>query len=403
MTIFDEVRKILMSPSSTLQGLAGAVGLTPEELFEGESFQGVDLQDEPLDLILRLDSDFEGAILSREQSKALRAGRGVAAKRAKHAKLKNLQEYRRDSIEGFVQRYFAQGVWEEALSVLWSPLSKSAVDIDKWSGMTQYYVPDAVRYISANEDNLSNPLSDAIVSFLLKVKMMRLPLGGDVIAALEQAGQVLVPETMEKVVDFNYCTERFVMRWLEKIEQYQHTGSGRDMFFEALSLSMLGPSSPSSSYVESILSQARSLNEVRALVRRLSKKRIDRSLGSMIARLLAKKATSQKEITDTALDREINPYVRSAFRQLIISSSNPIGRRSMIDIIAAGGKNSSGIELDAVLMGLDFDDSISFMQPHWDRITSHHRSVAIDAISSKSRTAEHRNRVRKLRKRLSVG
>lgn len=72
MNLFKDVERILLSPATNLEELSAVVGLTAEQLFNGENFCGVDLSDEPIDVLLRINADFTGAILSAAQKRALR-------------------------------------------------------------------------------------------------------------------------------------------------------------------------------------------------------------------------------------------------------------------------------------------------------------------------------------------
>ncbi len=423
MNFLERVKEILLAPSHTLETLAAVVGMSPEDLFCGESFRGIDLQDESVELLLRLNADFEGAILTRAQTNALRVHGGVKAQRKRNDDLATIQSLRREAMERYVRETFAVDRRDVAMDQLWRPLEIGAVALKEWSPETFAYVENSLRFISKESRSVSRDMREAIMSFLLKVKMMRLPISSGVVDALVLAGADLSTKTIAQVIDFNYCTKDFVYGWLNYVgpsekDHAQPKGYGasygqsygvasvrsdrqitylEDEYSEALKVAILGPSSPPIDYYESILERARSLNELRGLVGLFTSLRKDQLVVKLLARIMAQTTVSEKDITDAALDERIDGRVKASFRSLILASGNPIGRPALLRTIIEGKERASGIEVDSVLVGLSIEEAIELMRGFWQGLTTHHRSVALDAIASKASSEEDRTRVKRLR------
>ena len=423
MMIFDDVRRILLAPASTLAGLAKIVDQTPEELFQGESFDGVDLQDEPVELLLRIDANFDGAILTRAQTNALRDGKGVQAARLKNIKIEQNTANLKDSIKQYVENVFPTELHESAMSALWSPLQPHVSDRLIWKRDVLPYVARSLRYIAKNAKVLKRETKEALLKFMLKMKAIRMPLTHDVVSALTENDIVIVSSTMQQIIDIDQCTAKFVYDWLAHLapadegspaesgygtaygETYGEKSRAEDAgefvpddYFDALSLAIEGPSSaPPLPYIEQILTLPRSFSELTRLVAKVPKCNLDRDLIKLLARVMAQDAVTRKSITDTALDGGIDRRVRAEFRALIIAAGNDAGRRALLDIVIEDGANASGIEVDSLLAGLGFDASAALLKPHWFSLTGHHRSVALDSILTKASTQNERERVQELR------
>lgn len=423
MILFERVKEILLAPAHTLETLAAVIGMSPEDLFCGESFEGVDLQDESIDLLLRLDADFEGAILTRAQTNALRVHGGVQAQRKRVDDLIAIQLMRRESMERYVGETFAKDRFDVAMEELWGPLEAGAVTPLEWSPETFTYVENSIRFISKERRSFSRDPQEAIMSFLLKVKMMRLPISSEVVDALVLAGADLTTNTIAQVIDFNYCTKSFVSGWLDHVgpsekdhalpkgygQGYGQSYGGirirpeskvkylEDEYSEALRAAILGPTSPPIDYYESILERARSLSELRGLVGLFTSLRKDQRLVKLLARIMAQSTISEEDITDAALDERIDVRVKASFRSLILASGNPVGRPALLRTIIEDKEHASGIEVDSLLVGLSMEESIKLMRGFWRGLTMHHRSVALDAIASKASSEEDKSRVDRLR------
>ena len=414
-TIYREVESILTSQATTLEALAGIVGLSVEELFAGESFAGIDLRDEPLAVLLRMDADFEGAILSREQTRALREGRGVRAERVRRARLDIVRSARRDRLEDYVVTYFPKPRQDAARAVLVAPLLVDRERPLRWEAGDLSYAVDALRFILAEGDSLRRNSREAVLRFLIHLMIMRFPLDVGVIETLWGGAVMLDPATMRQVVDLDLCTERFVFGWLDRIgassstrtsatEQGQanrlavksgHPAS--DVFGDALSYAIQAPTKAPISYYERILSRARSLDEMLGLVRLVPSRLVDPPFAALFSRVLAQAATSAAAISEIALDERLHPRVRAAFRSLVVAAGTVEGREALLDIITDTGERASGLEVDAILAGLAFQESLDLMRRRWDQLASHHRHVALDAIAAKASSPRERDAVKRLR------
>ncbi|TGN55490.1 hypothetical protein E4L95_15000 [Paracoccus liaowanqingii] len=430
MRIFEGVKAILLSPSGSLQGLADVVGQSAEELFEGESFNGIDLRDEAISLLLKIDADFTGAILTRAQTKALKNGGDARSRRLRGQGLSELQSMRYAVISSFIEKFFPEDRHYAAEVALWSPLKSGATADGNWKESVRFYAANALRFLVMEGTKLDIDSEEIVLNYLSNIKMLKLPVEAGVLSEILRLNIALPPEIFEKVFDFDCCTERFVVDWLDYIAVAYDEKEGGSLragsleidpsnaslkwspksglpkiiktssfYLQALSLAALAPTNATLSYYESILARARSLEELRYLIYRISEKRPDASAAGLVARILAQASSDPKFITEIALDENIDVNIRNRFRYLIIASGSPEGRRALIAIIADLGEKASGIEVDSILVGLSFDESIKLMRPFWEALTLHHRAVALDAISAKVVSESERHRMKLLRDR----
>ena len=367
--IFREVERLLTSQATTLEDLAAIVGLTVEELFEGERFAGVDLCDEPVAVLLRLDADFSGAILSREQQRALRDGRGARAERDRSRKVDAVWASRRERMGRYIATYFAEDRRVAARAALLDPLLADAGEPLKWQRAHFRLAGDAVGFVLEDGDGLRRDVREAVLALLIQFKAIRLPLDVGVIDALSGGIVTLDPSTVHEVIDLDHCTERFVLSWLDQlgpgasrrafslrndrvdVPPANPHGSTSDAYADGLKLAIEAPSRPAASYLANILDRARSIGELRDLVSRVPPQRIDQTIAGLLARVLARAATSAATIKAAALDEGIDRRVRRAFRSHIVAAGTLEGREALLSIIASAGEQASGLEVILPWMG----------------------------------------------------
>ena len=392
MNFLGDVERILKSPATTLEALADVVGLTVEELFEGESFAGVDLREEPIEVLLRIDADFEDAILSSRQKSALRESRGKRAERVRRRRFDIVREARRDRIEEFIRYHFISRYYSAAEKALLQPLMVYRERPLKWDPTDLPYASDALSFIISHSDALKRTTREAVLRFLIHLKYMQFPLDAGVTSVLADGVVKLDPSTVREVIDFDFCTKGFVESWLDSLAT-----SSRSVYFEGLVVAIQGPRKPPLSYYDTILDRSDSFEEMCSLISSIPSRRLDAEVIRHLAVRLGYSATNVNMIIQAASNDNIDQRIRARFRSLIIAAGVPESTKALLSIISESGDKTGGLEVDAIMSGLNFDESVALIRLLWQKLSAHHCRVALDAIALKATNNQQRSQATRLR------
>ena len=422
MRNLEGVRRILLSPATTLEGLASAVGLTAEELFHGVNFDGVDLTDERVEHLARIDADYTGAILSRRQRRILNA---IPTRRRRSRR--QIAELRAAAMRRFIEESIQQEHHAAAVAALIDPLLDREETRFKPGSYETRYAELAVQFVAAEPSRLRISVSDALERLLGALRRARMPIGHHLLDGWPSEPTVgallLQPERLRDLIDFDLCTVKFVTKWLDGFEmiggeatrprlndvksngKFQErrpftpaaaASTGDEVRGEALLLAVEGPSRPPAAYLEEVLGRARSAEELRDLAAAVRSGAMDQAAAAAVARMLAQGATNARAIAATLSDERLHPRVSNAFRRLLVAAGTPEGRRALLETIAELGERASGLEVDAVVAGLSFDETMQMLRPYWARLTPHHRNISRTALLGKATSPTERSRVGKL-------
>lgn len=411
-----------MSPATTLEGLASAVGLTAEELFHGTDFSGVDLTDEKIELLSRIDANYTGAILTRQQRRIIDAAPARRLQtRQKIAKL------RCSIMRQFIDKTIKHEHRTTAETAFVNPLQNESQTKIKRNQTEIHYAPLGVRFLTAEPSRLLLSVSDALDSFLGALKRAKMPIDHRLLDAWPKAASLsliwLQPDRVEELIDFDLCTASFVVKWLDEFEviggdatrprlndidhadNFQErrpstvaraVSAGDEARGDALRVAIRGPSRPAAPYLQAVLGRARSGEELRDLTAAIPPGAMDQAAAATVARMLARGATNAKSIAATLSDERQHTRVANAFRRLLVAAGTPQGRRALLETIAELGERASGLEVDAVVVGLSFNDTIQMIRPYWSRLTPHHQNISRNALLEKAASATERSQIDKL-------
>lgn len=145
-----------------------------------------------------------------------------------------------------------------------------------------------------------------------------------------------------------------------------------------------------------MLGRARSNEELRDLTADVPDSALDQATTATIARMLARGATSARSIADTLADARQHSRISNAFRRLLLAVGTSESRHLLLETIANMGGTASGLEVDAVLAGLTFDETMQILRPYWHRLTPHHQNIARTALLEKATSMNDRARVLKM-------
>lgn len=414
-TLYREVARILMSPATSLEGLAAVVDLTVEELFEGERFEGVDLRDEPVEVLLRMDADFSGAILTREQTRALKE------KRAAHeqgARLAAATKKQREAFESYIETYVRaerRGAAREAFFDPPLPVGEKPSPRRR----SLHLAPSALGFVLAEVDDLLRDPGEAVLRLMILFKGLAIPLHRPVLDVLKSGRVILDPETARRLLDLDLCTDGFVMDWLDGLDpaskdpwiskaytsRYRTSdelAQQRDLFPDGLRFAVQGRSQLSDQYLGHILGRTRGFSELVDVVADISAEKINMDVAARAARHLALAASTTEEIELIASDSAVDGRVRAMFRRLVVAAGTPEGREALLRIVVKAGEQASGLEVNAILGDLGFEESVVLMRRYWPGLSRHHRNVALDAIAAKASNVAERDRARRLRQQYAA-
>lgn len=419
---FNGARKILLSPATTLEGLAAAVGLTAEELFHGTKFDGVDLTDESIEVLARIDADYSGAILSRRQRSILDA----MPARVRQTR-DEIADLRAEIMRQFIkENYHVEHRAAPTIALL--NALRARTDTEKERSLVETrYAAMAVQFITAEPSRLLGSVSESLANLLRALTRAKMPIDHRVLDVWPKEPAdtdfLLQPRQLMELLDLNLCTTKFVSRWLDRFEEMmgsverprldspaiatdfhesrpltvaKATSAADEMRGEALLLAIRGPRRPLPAYLENVLGRARSGEELRDLAAAVPGSAIDQATASTLARMLAMGATTPRSIAATLADDRQHSRVSNAFRRLLISAGTSESRRLLLETIAQMGEGASGLEVDAVLAGLPFDEAMQILRPFWYRLTAHHQAIARTALLGKATSPSERSRVHRL-------
>lgn len=417
---FDGARRILLSRAHTLEGIAAEVGLTAAELFDGVMFDGIDLTDEPINLLVKIDADYSGAILTRQQNSALR---NTPIQRRKSRR--KILDIRASLVRKFINDNFDDQHRARINLRLVEPLfSQPQERVDRMI-VSGRYTATMIQLSASEQSHLTNSIETTVINLLLTIRKARLPISEDFLKELPDEGAtsrvIYDVEKFETLVDLNLCTQGFMRMWLDyfdavgghpdwpkldglrdisrfRLERPRNVANATSMGDEdrqsALSFAIRAPDRPPASYVEDVLGRARSGEELRDLVAVLPTTSVDKDVASVAARLLARGATNNRSVSATLSDDRINNRISGAFRRLLVLADNPQSRRALIEAISEMGERASGLEVDAVVASLSFNETASFLRPYWNRLTSHHQNIARAALLEKATSSNERSQAR---------
>lgn len=420
MPDLDGARRILLSPATTLEGLASEVGLTAEELFFGINFDGVDLTDERVELLERIDADFSGAILTRQQK--TRLANAPAQRERTSGRIAKL---RAAIMQEFIEENVQEQSRSKAIDALIHPL------IDRKDGKIRPYDPTyarrAAEFLHHNGLDLSHAISSAFENLLDAMRRARFPLDHNIIDLWPSTPGVPsaldYPERFGKLVDFDLCTVSFVTSWLDMLEEKVQVSKtkGWNRAFpsfhgnrlrlgsspplpnqedlarqQALLVAMRGPSRPPPTYIEIVLGYARSAEEIRHLAVAIPPGALDQKAVGVVSRMLAQAATDPDAISAVLTDKRLDTRVLNAFRRLLIAAGSTSGRRLLLETIASHGERASGLEVDAIVDSLSFDEALTLLRPYWNRLTPHHKNIARASLLGKAKSPGERAKAENL-------
>lgn len=394
---------MLLAPTTKLEGFADVAGVSVEELFHGISFEGVDLRDEPISVLVRIDADYDGAILTRQQQRALEATSAARPERQRQ-RAEAIGEMRLSIVRRFIDNWILPEHAERAESVLVPPLEGLFRGATTWQRKHGNYALAAVRLVSSDGGRISVEPSAVVEQMLLVLRNLRVPIDNSLLDLLPEDTVLREPEKMQALFDFDLCTARFVEGWLDRLDLDDWQGvdpSSRAwrVFGRALLSAIEGPSKPPFRYIERILERARSSEELRELAVAVPPRAIDADMARTISKALAIDASDTATILEVLEDRELSPRVKHAFRRLILEAKTYEGRVALLQTIAEQGKLASGLEIDAVVADMSFQDIEHFVRPYWEGISHHHRILVINAMENAASTEKQKVRVRRLKER----
>ena len=409
---FEGARRILLSPATSLSGLANVVGLSAEELFAGVNFANVDLRDEPVDLLVRIDADFTDAILTHQQRAALKAA---------PARLHRIQSTIYDVLAAILHRFvdntFRREQRTSAIDTLVAPLLDRGGSGDERNRAKTRFGQAAVKFVTDDPSGLNGSLADALKSLLDTLKRARLPITRELLRAWpmesQEAASLLRPDRLRDLIDLDFCTAEFVTAWIDSFDggvrqkplwrlepsaelpEWQEdraigAAEEPDLYREALKVAIDGPSRPPPDYLTAILRRARSGEELRDLVGSIPLSALDQTGVATIARTLAQGARTRQSIALTLSDQGLHPRVLGAFRRLLIAVDRPETRRALLETIVDLGERASGLEVDAVVASLSFGETLRELRPFWQHLAPHHQNIARAALREKAASPEER-------------
>lgn len=414
---FEGARRILLSNATTLEDIAAEVGLTAAELFDGVSFDGVDLTDEKADILSEINADYTNAILTRRQKKVLD---NIPAR--KHQNQQKIIDIRTTEIRKFVEGTFLNEFHADAIQEMSRPFRSkqnykgSLLEMHHSSAMVSFVVYEPIR--------LRLPLSETLKLLLITIKRMKIPISHKLLEVWpRESGLNTVlfqPNSLSEVIDFDYCTEKFVSEWLNvfdtALEYYAVDTSSQaldrqvirqgSLFTtnsldendrrDAFRLAITAPSRLRSHYVEDVLRRVYRNEELRDLVAAIRPNVMDQNVSAAAARMLAKGATSWNAISNTLNDERIHTRIINAFRRLLVATNTTETRRALLETITNLGEQASGLEVDAIVSELSFQETMQTLRPYWNRLTPHHQNIARNALLGKATSVVERSQVLRL-------
>lgn len=414
MSLFRSIERILTSRANRLEELADVVDLPVEELFLGESFVGIDLRDEPIAVLMRINADYRGAILTPDQKRALK---GVRASRERRERAESITAMRRSRMETYIDKHIKADRRIMAHAALVEPLLAERPASDRRARAELGYAAEALKFVLQQRQWLLSDAPEAVLDLLLQIKAMRLPVNNTVLRYLSAGVVTLNPGTVRLAFNLDLCSDSFVFGWLDGLrgseanrnpdrapagaeqepQALNHTTGKADAYGDGLRLAIEGRSRASGSYLAGVLRRARSHDELMELVRAVERSLIDQDVASELARMLARTAHSSRDIESTILDEMIDRRILAVFRRLVAAAGTQEGRQALLRVVSRAARQASGIELDTILSDVDFDAGVRLMEPHWASLSLHHRRVAIECLARQATDARRARRVAILR------